>query len=59
MSLWILGGLFLFLGLQTILLIVWYSVIKESRKKKKSPQDIAAEKYIKKLEKQIEIEYYI
>jgi membrane protein implicated in regulation of membrane protease activity len=59
MSVWILIGLFLFLLLQIILLVVWYSMVKKSKKHKKSKQEIATAKYINRLEKQIDIEYYI
>lgn len=59
MSVWILFGLFTFLVLQTILLVVWYFLFKRRKLRRKSSQEIAAEKYIQHLEKRIDIEYYI
>lgn len=52
----ILGG---FLLIQIVLIIIWYRLIKLSKKKKINPQEIATQKYMNKLQKKIEIEYHI
>lgn len=49
--------LFLFLVAQGVLLIVAYKIFR--KKPTISQQDIETAEYIKKLEKQIDIEYYI